>query len=86
MTANECLTTLKFSSYLQFAKLTPQRMIINLPEMKKEHLVLESELMKTEEEKQVWFQGTKLFDWLKVEDSLTCQDMQEILALNIKGL
>ena len=42
--------------------------------------------MKTEEEKQVWFQGTKLFDWLKVEDSLANQEMQEILALNIKGL
>lgn len=29
--------------------------------------------MKTEEEKQVWFQGTKQFDWLKLEDSLASQ-------------
>lgn len=42
--------------------------------------------MKTEEEKQVWFQGTKQFDWLKMEDAWACQEMQEILALNIKGL
>lgn len=31
MTANECLTTLKFSSYIQYAKLTPRQMLINLP-------------------------------------------------------
>jgi hypothetical protein len=42
MSANDCLTALKFTSYLQHLKIEPRRCTINLPEFMHQKIMLES--------------------------------------------
>lgn len=47
MTSNDCLTALKFSSYLQHLKLNPSKMIIDVNKLRVERESLEKDVVKT---------------------------------------
>lgn len=46
MSPNDCLTALKFSSYLQHLKLSSKQCLLNVPDLLLEKTSLESEIVK----------------------------------------
>ena len=80
MNANDCLTALKFTAYLQHLKLQPHSSKLNLSEMSQLKITLENELGKSCKEEKVWTK--QVCTWLPTEESTFWLDISTIVAMH----
>ena len=78
MNANDCLTSLKFTSYLQHLKPEPRKNILNVDELYSQKNALEGEIISSFNEEKEWTKN--ICTWLPSEIKVSCLDLELIVA------